>query len=174
MYTQVYHANQGQFEEAFLFKTEPHPLLSKKLIRKRYIDDVFVLWEGSQQELNSFQTLLNESSEYLKFTMQTDERRINYLDVWIIKENDALHTDLYTKPPTDRNILLSHKNGLPYSQLSRVKRICGHQTDFASKAKKVADTFKMSGYKDKTLCNDENISMQNSVIHLVHQVFREN
>ena len=70
----------GQFEEALLFKTETHPLLSKILLWKRYIDDVFVLWEGSQQELNEFQTLLNESSEYLTFTMQTDEIEISYLD----------------------------------------------------------------------------------------------
>ncbi|CAB1332418.1 unnamed protein product, partial [Coregonus sp. 'balchen'] len=41
----------------------------------RYIDDVFVFWEGSQQELNEFQTLLNKSSEYLRFTMQTDEKK---------------------------------------------------------------------------------------------------
>lgn len=81
-----------QFEEALIHKTETHPLLSKILSWKRYIDDVFVLWEGSQQELNQFQTLLNEISEYFKFTMQTDERKINYLDLWIIKENDALHT----------------------------------------------------------------------------------
>ena len=52
----------GQFEEAFLFKTDTHRLLSKILIWKRYIDYVFVLWEGSQQELNEFQTLLNETS----------------------------------------------------------------------------------------------------------------
>jgi hypothetical protein len=59
--------------------------VSKIILWKRYIDDVFVLWEGSQQELNEFQTLLNESSEYLKITMQTDERKIHYLDLWIIK-----------------------------------------------------------------------------------------
>ncbi|CAB1336076.1 unnamed protein product, partial [Coregonus sp. 'balchen'] len=67
----------GQFEESLIYKTETHPLLSKFLLSKRYIDDVFVLWEG------------NESSEYLKFTMQTDERKKNYLDLWIIKENDS-------------------------------------------------------------------------------------
>lgn len=91
----------GQFEEAFLYKKQTHPLLSKILLWKRYIADVFVLWEGSQQELNEFQTLLNESSKYLKFTMQTDKRKINYLDLWIIKENYALHTK-----PTDCNTLL--------------------------------------------------------------------
>jgi hypothetical protein len=78
-----------QFEEALIYKTKTHPLLSIFLLWNKYIDDVFVLWEGSQQELNKFQTLLNENSEYLKFTMQTVERKINYLDLWIIKENDA-------------------------------------------------------------------------------------
>jgi hypothetical protein len=43
------------------------------------------------------------------------------------------------------------KNGLPYSQLCRIKQICGHQTDFDSNAKKMTDQFKMRGYKDKTL-----------------------
>jgi hypothetical protein len=42
----------GQFEEALLYKTETHPQLSKILLWKRYTDNVFVLGEGSQQELN--------------------------------------------------------------------------------------------------------------------------
>ena len=114
-----------------------------------------VLWEGSRQ--NS-KTVLNESSKYLKCPMQIDERKINYLNVWIIKENDALHTDLYTKP-IDRNTLLradsmhplSLRNGQSYSQLCRVKQICGHQSDFDSNVKKMTDKFKRKGYKDKTL-----------------------
>ena len=43
------------------------------------------------------------------------------------------------------------KNVLPYSQLCRVKQICGHQTDLDSNAKEMTDTFEMRGYKDKTL-----------------------
>jgi hypothetical protein len=67
----------------------------------------------------------------------------------MIEESDALHTDLYTKP-TDCNTLLCAdsmhplplENGLPYSQLCKVKRICVLQTDFDSNALK-----KMRGYK---------------------------
>ena len=49
-----HYANQyvGQFEEALIYKTETHPLLSKTFLWKRYIDDVFVLLEERQQELN--------------------------------------------------------------------------------------------------------------------------
>jgi hypothetical protein len=42
-------------------------------------------------------------------------------------------------------------DGLPYSQLCRVKPICGHQSDFDSSFKNITDTIKMRGYKDKTL-----------------------
>lgn len=67
--------------------------------------------------------------KYWKFTMQTDE-------IWIIKENDALHSDLYTKS-TNRNTLLRTdsmhplplKNGLSYSQLCTVKCNCGQPSD---------------------------------------------
>ena len=49
------------------------------------------------------------------------------------------------------------KNGIPYSQLCGVKLICGHLSDFDSKAKKITDTFKMRDNKDKTL----NVAMMN-------------
>ncbi|CAB1353043.1 unnamed protein product [Coregonus sp. 'balchen'] len=72
-----------------------------------------------------------------------------------VTSNISKFVDHHIKPmPTDCNTLLHadsmhplpFKNGLPYSQLRRVKRICGHQLDFDSNAKKMIDTFKMRGY----------------------------
>lgn len=41
----------------------------------------------------------------LEFTVTKDQKEMCFLDVKIIRENDHLHTTLYTKP-TDKNNLL--------------------------------------------------------------------
>lgn len=48
---------------------------------RRYIDDVFVVWEGPETRLLKFFNLLNTNNYNLKFTMTHDKQTITFLDV---------------------------------------------------------------------------------------------
>ena len=53
----------------------------KPYIWLRYIDDVFMVWTGTELELVEFLNYINEAHDTIKFTWDWSRERINYLDV---------------------------------------------------------------------------------------------
>ncbi|CAJ0924715.1 unnamed protein product [Ranitomeya imitator] len=103
---------------------------------KRYIDDIFCIWDGPEETLKTFFLFLKSSWPGLDFTMSYNLKEINFLDTLVCKnEEGELSTDLFTKP-TDRNSLLHYhsfhptrmKNSIPKSQFKRVQRIVSDKT----------------------------------------------
>jgi hypothetical protein len=47
--------------------------ITKIVLWKRYKDNVFVLWGGSPQELNDFQTLLSENISHSPCRLMTEK-----------------------------------------------------------------------------------------------------
>ena len=70
----------------------------KPYIWLRYIDDVFMVWTGTELELLEFLNYINEAHDTIKFTWDWSRERINYLDVQVINNNGRIETDLYIKP----------------------------------------------------------------------------
>ena len=48
---------------------------------RRYIDDIFFLWEHEEEKLNEFIEHLNEKHRTIKFTAEWSQTSINVLDV---------------------------------------------------------------------------------------------
>ncbi len=70
---------------------------------KRYIDDVLLIWEHSLSEFEQFETDLDNYHEAIKFTSETDDNKINFLDITIHKgkrfqNNNVLDISPYAKP----------------------------------------------------------------------------
>lgn len=87
----------------------------------------------------------------LNFYMEFNERELPFLDTKILKEDQTLSTMVYCKP-ADRNSLLHAsssllKQGLPYSQFLKIRRICSNRTDFDIESRKLYDQFLARGYK---------------------------
>ena len=55
----------GQFEQEFL---EQKWKGTKPRLFRRYIDDIFFLWDSDQEELELFMNKINSHNEYIKFT----------------------------------------------------------------------------------------------------------
>ena len=123
----------AQLEEKFLNTYHLAPL-----VWWRYIDNIFMIWPHSEEELDSFTQALNNVHDSIKFTFDRSKTRVNFLDVNIFKEeNGNINTGLYTKP-TDAHMYLHfnsyhpkhQKTGIPYSQAIRLRRICSTQEQF--------------------------------------------
>jgi len=72
---------------------------------KRYIDDVFLLWKNSYGNINDFYELVNSLSDDIKFTFESSETRIPFLDVLVMKKGNVLVTDIYSKPTDTKQYL---------------------------------------------------------------------
>ncbi len=59
----------GLFEEQFVFNQASNPFIKYIVAWKRYIDDIFFIWSGTESQLVEFHELVNASSDALTFTM---------------------------------------------------------------------------------------------------------
>ena len=69
----------------------------KPLVWWRYNDDIFLLWQHGEEILKEFLDILNRYHPSIKFTSKYSRKRINFLDVEIIKEGNQLLTDVFVK-----------------------------------------------------------------------------
>ena len=72
---------------------------------KRFLDDCFILWTKGEENLKTFHSVLNELHSDLKFTLEYSNERLPFLDVLLIKSNNRISTDIFSKKQTLSNIL---------------------------------------------------------------------
>ena len=138
----------GWFEDQFVYTYELQPLLYV-----RFIDDIFMIWQHSEEELLTFIEHLNNCKPNIKFSHEISKTEINFLDIKIIQENNVLRTTLYTKPTDSHDYVLyssAHpqicKDSIPYSQFLRIRRICSNIDDFDLNAIFLSQFFLRRGY----------------------------
>ena len=106
------------------------------LLYVRYIDDIFFIWKGSEQDLLKFFAEINETHPTIKFDYEFSKNSVNFLDTKVTLSGRRLSTSVYTKP-TDRKAYLhrksyhpqSTKESIAYSQATRLRRICTEESD---------------------------------------------
>jgi hypothetical protein len=105
---------------------------------KRFIDDIFIIWTGSKEDLNLFMSKINDLHKSIKFTCDYDlsKRSTTFLDTTISLIDNELNSDLYRKPTDRVQYLLPnscHPNhifkNVPYSLALRILRICSKKDD---------------------------------------------
>ncbi|CAJ0968063.1 unnamed protein product [Ranitomeya imitator] len=98
-------AYMAAFESDFVYN---HPLfMAHCRVWRRYIDDIFCVWDGPIESLLPFDQHINSIWPELKFTLQHDTHKISFLDTLVYKEREVrLGIDLFTKP-TDQPLVTS-------------------------------------------------------------------
>ena len=144
----------GRFEEMHILPK----IRDKVLLYVRYIDDLLMVWKDSEEELIKFLEELNKKHPTIKFDYQYSREKVNFLDTTIINSGNKLSTTLYTKP-TDRKAYLhsksyhpkSTKKAIPYSQATRLRRICTEDSEFRRHAEKLQADLENRGYKSEEI-----------------------
>ena len=148
----------GQFE-----KQHTYPYIKNKLILYlRYIDDIFMIWTGTKQELLIFLEKLNSKHKTIKFEREISHSNISFLDTLIHKDkNNTLQTTLYRKPTDQQSYLHAHsdhpkslKISIPYSQALRMKTICSTRTEYKRHFAILKQKFIERGYEENILKNE--------------------
>ena len=67
---------------------------------KLFIDDIFIIWTGTEEDFIKFMTKINTLHKTIKFTCSYDitNRSTTFLDTKITITDDDIITDLYRKP----------------------------------------------------------------------------
>ena len=61
----------------------------------RFLDDIFLIWLHSYEELEVFLARLNQFHENVKFTWEIAHDRISFLDVTVALTLGEFRTDVY-------------------------------------------------------------------------------
>lgn len=117
----------GELESKMLH-TAPY----KTHLYLRYIDDIFIIWTGTETQHSAFYDHCNSFHKSIKLTIEYSMEEITFLDTVVHRDKDGnLVFGLYCKP-TDKHCYLhfqfnyphSQKLPGPYSQYLRIRRIC--------------------------------------------------
>ena len=72
----------------------------------RFLDDIFLLWTHSLEELHVFINCLNEFHPSIKFTYDISDTKVTFLDVDVsINNENVLNTSVPVKPTIFINML---------------------------------------------------------------------
>ena len=107
----------GKLEMDFLGSCDKTPL-----IWLRFLDDIFMIWNHSEQDRHDFISKINNCRDTIKFTFNYSNQEATFLDVNIkMKENGELDTSVHEKVTSCHQYIefaschpLSCKQGIPY------------------------------------------------------------
>ena len=145
------------YASLFMGKLEQDFLKSRSLVPSiwlRFWDDIFMVWDQSLESLHTFIDALNSFHPSIKFTCNISTEKVNFLDVTVSKsENFNFVTDLYVKCTNVHQYVeysschpKSCKNGIPYSQGKRYRRIISNDTKFKENILHLRDFFLERNY----------------------------
>lgn len=121
---------------------------------RRYLDDIFCLFRGTESQLKDFITTVNNSHASIKLDFEYSKDHANFLDLHIYKDgNNKLQTTIYRKK-TNKNLLLhfkSHhslhiKRNIVYTQALRYKRLISEPDVLLKELGNLCDIFIARGY----------------------------
>jgi hypothetical protein len=121
----------------------------------RYIDDIFGIWTGTEEELKQFHQTANKIHPNIQVDLRLSNSKIDFLDVTISIRDDILSTDLFCKP-TDKHMYLSRtsshpestKKSIPFGLGLRARRICSTEEKYQIQRNKIKNNLMKRGYSD--------------------------
>ena len=127
---------------------------------KRFLDDIFLLWQGTADDFAEFMDLLNNFHTNIKFKKEGDftNRSTEFLDVSIRMAGKTLITDLHVKPTAANQYLMPSSvhpehisNNIPFSLAFRIRRICSREEDFNMRLSQFRIKLLERNYKPKVI-----------------------
>ena len=143
----------GWWEKQVAWSGRNEKYMDHVMLWCRYIDDLFLVWRGSVEEVKEYILELNNNDLNLRFTSVVSDKCIDYLDVTVLVDGESLKTILFRKPTAGNSILhgtsghpKSLLDSIPYGELLRAKRNCTKQEDYEKVESQMLERMKKRGY----------------------------
>lgn len=195
-YTQNYGTTMGssfsvKFANIFMYKHltsfDSQSNIKFPNFTARLVDDIFMLWQDTEEKLLEFVHTLNNFHSTIKFELNYSLKEVNFLDtiVYIDHTDNSLHTKLFIKP-THKNQYLHFtsehpihvKKSIPFSQALRLRRIIDNEEILSVEIKALKNKFLQRGYPEKILSKELNkitpITRTNTLIYKTDEIKKAN
>ena len=141
----------GMFEETYIIPKKRNSIM----MYVRYIDDIFLIWKGSEEDLRKFLSKINEVHHSIKVDRELSRKSINFLDCKVSLTGNRLSSAVVTKPTDQKSYLhaksyhpKSTKEAIAYERVTRLRRICMDDKDFWKAADKLCNDLVKRGYRE--------------------------
>ena len=120
---------------------------------RRFIDDIFLVWNGNHQDLDTFLHFFNNLTETIKIKWIVSTTQVTFLDICIFKDGNSLAVKPYQKP-LNRYLYIpfnsyhpSHtKASFITAELTRYVRLSSKKCDFLLIRRKFFNRLLNRGY----------------------------
>ena len=146
----------GKLEEKLKEFGKQHIMLCK-----RFIDDIFVIWTGSTSEFTIYMTNINQIHPTIKFTYESSETELTFLDVTLYKgerfsRNQLLDVRTHIKP-TNKQLYVHATsyhppttiNAISKGEANRYLRTNSDEREFQNMKQRLTNRLLQRGYKHK-------------------------
>ena len=171
----------NNFEEMFIMN-ECNPYFDRIKFYKRYVDDTFLIFQGSKRITQKFVEYLNFCHVSIKFTCEyMVDNSLVFLDLTVyLKQDNKLGFRIYRKPTTTDVIIpynsmhpTSQKHAAIHAMAHRLYNIPMDKNDFNAELNTIYHICKVNGYpiyivnnilaKHKSKNTDDDIGVSNQV-----------
>jgi hypothetical protein len=130
------------------------------LFFKRFIDDIFLLWTGTESQFLTFMDEINSLHPTIKFTQNynLENKSTVFLDTTVSIKDNKIVTDLYRKETDKVQYLLPDSNhpshifkNIPFSLALRLVRICSSKTDLIKRLEELKIMLLSRKYNKKVI-----------------------
>ena len=148
----------GKFEEKLNELGKPNIILWK-----RFIDDIFIIWSGSESEFTTYMTTINQIHRTIKFTYELSETELTFLDVTLYKgerfnQNHILDIRTHIKP-TNKQLYVHATsyhppttiNAISKGETNRYLRTNSNEHEFKNMKQRLTNRLLQRGYKYKQI-----------------------
>ena len=141
----------------------------KSLLFLKYMDDIFMICNGTTEELILSIYDLNKKHKTIKFDYKMSTEKIEFLNPMVYKDwQNRIQTKIFRKS-TDQQTYLhaqsnhpkSPKDSIPYSQPLRKKTICSTTSEFNKNCEIITKRFKGRGYPENSV--NEQVGKMNNI-----------
>lgn len=127
---------------------------------KRFLDDVFIPWTKSAEDLESFHILINNLHTDITFTKECSTKKQAFLDTMVMNKNGNIETDIYYKPTDSKQYLLFDschprhtKTSIPFSLARRLRVIISEDDTLKKRFAELKILLKTQHYPDNLIEN---------------------
>lgn len=140
----------GAFEKAHILSE--HMYNSNIIFYRRFINDLFFIWQRTRDDALDFMRILNNNNWGLKFTVNFSDTNLEFLDFMVSVEEGRFTTSSFFKQ-VDNNSYLSYDSGhlkkwklnIPFGQYQR-RGNCTKEETYVDQAKILQQRFKEKKY----------------------------
>lgn len=148
----------NHFEKTFIHNAR-NKLRNNIIYWYRYVDDIILLFDGTDRQLSNLHNYLNSIHQNIQFTLEKEmNNSINFLDLTITNKNQQHFFKIFRKPTQTNHTIhassnhpFQHKISAYNHMLERLNKIPMTQADYIDELHTIIDIAHANGYHENLI-----------------------